>query len=271
MGRGGSVGEPQQIGGAGLSVQVSEVPPYLVAQWSSAGQDATGETAAAVSRDLLGRPGERFVLDLGQLGNISDGVARALAACIVEAQREGKDVCLVRCSGALYRRLQSVGVTDVSHAGSLVSATQGMAEENVSTLELHLRSTPDLLRRLREVVSVLAQETELAPELEHQIKTAVTEAAANAILHGSPEGARNRVHVSFHLHEETLIVDVADQGPGFEPERVPPPAPQDLVEHGYGLHMIRQSMDRVEFFRDGRGMLVRMTKRLSPATAEWVQ
>ena len=44
---------------------------------------------------------------------------------------------------------------------------------------------------------------------------------------------------------------------------VPPPAPLEFRENGYGLHIMRQTMDRVEFFQDAAGMLVRMTKYLS--------
>jgi anti-sigma regulatory factor (Ser/Thr protein kinase) len=68
-----------------------------------------------------------------------------------------------------------------------------------------------------------------------------------------------------------LIVDVADQGPGFDPSGVPTPVATDLREHGYGLCMMRQSVDRLEFYRDDRGMLVRMTKFLAEGHADWAQ
>jgi anti-sigma regulatory factor (Ser/Thr protein kinase) len=49
------------------------------------------------------------------------------------------------------------------------------------------------------------------------------------------------------------------------------PVLADLPDHGFGLLMMRQSMDRVEFYRDDRGMLVRMTKYLGGDGAKWAQ
>ena len=37
------------------------------------------------------------------------------------------------------------------------------------------------------------------------------------------------------------------------------------------VHLIRQAVDRVEFFRDEGGMLVRMTKRLGPGWGGWAE
>jgi anti-sigma regulatory factor (Ser/Thr protein kinase) len=106
--------------------------------------------------------------------------------------------------------------------------------------------------------------------VESAVKLAVTEAAANAIKHGSPEGPRNHVQVSFHLDPTLLIVDVADQGNGFDPHNTTTPPPGE-ADHGLGLLMMQRAMDRVEFYRDERGMLVRLTKYLEQGAREWVQ
>ena len=255
------------IGGAPLSVQVSELPPFLVARWSGAGLEAAREVARQAAGELLSRSGERIVLDLGRLGEVEDGVARTLAESITEAHRYGRTVCLVRCSDELFRRLQNAGVTGgVIHAGSMLAATQGLTGEATGILDLHLRSSPELLCRLRSVVSAVAREASLPPAAELQLISAVNETVTNAIVHGSPEGVRNHVRVSFHLEPTMLIVDVADQGPGFDAESLQPLDADGLAEHGYGLHIVRQCLDRTEFYRGDRGMLVRMTKLLGPAS-----
>jgi anti-sigma regulatory factor (Ser/Thr protein kinase) len=151
----------------------------------------------------------------------------------------------------------------VRNASSLLGATQGLAQEQAGNLDLYLRSSAEMLPRLRSVVAAVASEARLTGAAQSQLASAVNEAATNAIVHGSPEGPRNHVRVTFHVDRTTLIVEVADQGGGFDPARVPVPRPDELRENGYGLHMMRQFMDRVEFFRDDAGMLVRMTKYLS--------
>lgn len=244
-----------------LAVQVLDLPPYVVGRWVGSGlETATGIAAQAVDT-LLGRSGEHLILDFARLTDVSDPVAEALAGSIRQAQRLGRNVCLVRCSDQLYSRLRALGLSGaIAHAGSLLAATHGRTGEGAGTLDLYIRSAPENLHRLRSVVSAVSREAGVDEQTELQVKMAVTEAAANAIRHGSPEGPRNHVRVSFYVEPRTLIVDVSDQGPGFVPEPTREPMPGKLPEGGLGLLMMRQTMDHVEFYRDEAGMLVRMTK-----------
>lgn len=252
-----------------LSVQVVERPPYIVAQWIGTGDDTSLEVARKAVAELSGRLSERLVLELGRFTEVADSLVLALASLVAECQRQGRDICLVRCSDELYARLRQAGVAGgITHAGSLMAATQGMCDGSSSVMELHLSSSATHLYRLRQVMGVIAQRTGLSEEAEMHLRIAITEAAANAIAHGSPHGARNHVRVSFNLDPGALIVDVADQGPGFDPDSIPVPDVDGVDQRGYGLMLIRRSVDRVEFFRDESGMLVRMTRWLDPAPDE---
>lgn len=252
-----------RFSGAGLAVQVLEMSPYLVTHWRGTATEHARPAALEAVGDVLGRSGEHVLFEFAGLGHVSDGVVEVLARGITEAQRLGRAVTLVRCSEELFRCLQRAGANGaIRHAASLLAATQGLAKEQADNVDLYLRSSPEMLRRLRSVVSAVAREARLSEMAELALRTAVTEAAANAIRHGSPEGVRNHVRVTFHVEPAQLIVEVADQGRGFDPASVPAPVPAELRENGYGLHIMRESMDRVEFFRDEAGMLVRMTKLL---------
>jgi anti-sigma regulatory factor (Ser/Thr protein kinase)/anti-anti-sigma regulatory factor len=265
------VNQVLRVGGGPLTVQVVEMQPCVVGQWEGIGPEAAREAASEAAGELLSRRAERLVLDFARLSQVSEAVVQVLTRLVSEAQRLGREVCLVRCADELFRRMQRAGAGGVvAHAASLLAATQGLIGEPTNMVEMHLRSMPELLCRVRHVASLVAEQAGLPSGSEILLQTAVTEAAANAIVHGSPEGARNHVRVSFHLDQRSLIVDVADQGPGFDPRGVPAPVPAEPREHGYGIHMIRQSMDRVEFFQDEQGMLVRMTKFLNPP-AEWAR
>jgi serine/threonine-protein kinase RsbW len=261
-----------ELGDATLLIQVLDMPPYVVGRLIGTATPATSDIVAQAGRELLVRAAESVVIDVSELSEIAAEVIAILSRWINEAQRKGRNVCLVRCSDHLFRRLQRAGMSGaVTHAGSLLAATQGLAGEPASTLDLYLRSTPALLHRLRSVTAAVAREAGLPEETELLLKTAITEAAANAIVHGSPKGPRNHVRISFHLEPRMLIVDVADQGPGFDPNGLRSPDLMELREHGYGLHIMKQSMDRVEFYRDDQGMLVRLTKFLQPGRGDWAQ
>lgn len=253
---------PSRYTARSLTIQNLELERHAVSQWRGKATAQSREAATEAVGDLLGRPAESVILQVGEFESKCEPVLAILARGILEAQRTGRRVTLVRCSSELFRDLQRLGIGSVHHAASLLSATQGLARDPQNSVDLYLRSAPEMLPRLRNVVTALARQARLGDDLEMRVKSAVTEAAANAILHGSPEGPRNHVRVSFVVDGKLLIVEVADQGRGFDPQGVPAPAAADLRENGYGLHIMRSSMDRVEFLRDDRGMVVRMTQSL---------
>jgi serine/threonine-protein kinase RsbW len=247
-----------------LSIQIADLPPYVVAQWCGPASEGMRECVSEALGELLSREADHVVFDFTRIGATTDAIAPLLARSIAEAMRLGRAVTLVRCPEELFRKLQRAGVTgSLSHAPSLLAATQGLTGESSGSVDLHLRSTPEMLPRLRSVATAIATQARLTEVEAQQLRAAVTEAASNAIRHGSPEGVRNLVRVSFHVDAARLIVDVADQGTGFEPAAVYEPDPAELADHGYGLRMMRHSVDSLEFFRDDRGMVVRMTKLLS--------
>jgi serine/threonine-protein kinase RsbW len=94
------------------------------------------------------------------------------------------------------------------------------------------------------------------------LRLAFSEACANAVLHGSPRGRESRFHVCCELHERHLVVEVRDEGTGFE-FRGPCPLPTGYVERGRGIFLMHQMVDAVEFDRQPQGMVVRLVKRLN--------
>jgi serine/threonine-protein kinase RsbW len=93
------------------------------------------------------------------------------------------------------------------------------------------------------------------------VPVALTEALANAILYGNQEDRGKRVTLRASLSERTLIIEVADEGSGFDLDACTsdPTDPANLErEDGRGLFLMRNLMDRVERFTDG-GNVVRLT------------
>lgn len=97
----------------------------------------------------------------------------------------------------------------------------------------------------------------LDDDLIADIELSVSEAIANAIEHGSPERAGNIVVVSCTVDPDKLIIDVRDEGPGFDPG---PRDPCLCEERGRGLKLIYLLMDRVEVSKTRKGAKLRMVK-----------
>lgn len=259
-------GDLLRIGKLPFCVEALPVQHVLVAWF----RGEMGEPALVTLREahdvLVTAPEPRLALELHQVRGAGPHSAATFARTLREAHRVGKEIYLVRCPDWFYRQLAAEGVGGtVRHTGSLVAATDGQLDAEHATWTLSLRSAPEHLRRLRGIISIVGDGRGIPDDELQQVKTAVGEACTNAITHGSPNGRRNNIQVSFHLSPESLIVDVADEGPGFDPDAVPEPVAEALMEHGYGIYMMRQLMDRLEYFRDGTGTVVRLTKMLPAA------
>jgi len=96
-----------------------------------------------------------------------------------------------------------------------------------------------------------------------QVPVALTEALSNAIIYGNGEDVTKAVRVSARIVERALVLEVADEGMGFDFDSClhDPTDPVHLErEDGRGLFLMTRLMDRVERFSNG-GNVVRLTLR----------
>lgn len=101
--------------------------------------------------------------------------------------------------------------------------------------------------------------------LAYHLNVVLTEAMANAIDHSNPSSKEQTVRVCIFIEADDLCVRVYDQGEGFDLGLVPEPDPEQLLERGRGLFLIRQLMDEVSYTRVNGENVLEMHKRLSPA------
>ena len=114
----------------------------------------------------------------------------------------------------------------------------------------------------------------LNPTIEQlaDVKTAVSEAVTNAIVHGYPQGGGS-VRLKAVLYEDdTLLVDICDTGIGIEDvERARTPfftTAESDERSGMGFTVMESFMDSVSVkSKPGQGTTVRLTKRLQAPEA----
>jgi serine/threonine-protein kinase RsbW len=94
------------------------------------------------------------------------------------------------------------------------------------------------------------------------IKLCVEEAVRNAIVHGNKSDKRRSVKVVLQVSGDEAVIDVEDEGRGFDHARVADPTTDANIARncGRGLFLIKKLMDKVEYI--GSGNKVRMTKRI---------
>jgi serine/threonine-protein kinase RsbW len=99
------------------------------------------------------------------------------------------------------------------------------------------------------------------------LKLAVTEACANAVRHAYSEDAPGDVRLRMTLEEDgALLVEVSDNGGGFDITGVRRWDPGSMRESGMGFEIMRSIVDDVEIeSAPSSGTVVRLRKQLAPA------
>jgi serine/threonine-protein kinase RsbW len=102
----------------------------------------------------------------------------------------------------------------------------------------------------------------LADETVNDLKLAVTEACTNSVRHAYDDNG-GWVDIVYELHDDRLVVEVADDGAGFDPDDRAEQG--ELSEGGLGIAIIRALTDEFEVRerKGGRGSRLRFVKFLT--------
>jgi serine/threonine-protein kinase RsbW len=137
--------------------------------------------------------------------------------------------------------------------------------EGARTVRLTIPAKPEYITLSRLALAGLTRVRPLADDTLADLKLALTEACSNSVRHAYGDG-EGHVEISFELLDDRLVVEVADDGGGFEPAPAGPGngAFEELSEGGLGIAIIRSIADEVEIGggRDGRGSRLRFVKLL---------
>ena len=144
-------------------------------------------------------------------------------------------------------------------------STAGRRGSQLSEFVLEL---PSDLRMIEAAVTYLVSRLRTfsfgGSRLNLNFRVGVTEALANAVLYGNSCDPSKSVRVEVSLDAARVVIRVVDQGPGFDPERIPDPTDPENLQRpgGRGLFLIRKLMDEVEY--NDRGNAVRLVLSRDP-------
>src|ERR1700722_18794556 len=106
---------------------------------------------------------------------------------------------------------------------------------------------------VRSVMNVV-REMKCAPGREDDIELALTEALANAVVHGAKSDPSKIIECDVACDaDHGLLIIVRDPGPGFDPSQISDPCHGENIysNHGRGIYLINQLMDEVQFHKNG--------------------
>lgn len=127
-------------------------------------------------------------------------------------------------------------------------------EAVLQTFSFKYRATIECLPEILEQVTQACHALDNLPpepagaDFVYLVELAVSEICTNIIRHAYPKKP-GRINGIITLFPIGIQIDLFDNGESFDPASVPPylSNPMDLVEGGYGLYIVRQVMDLVQY------------------------
>jgi serine/threonine-protein kinase RsbW len=142
-----------------------------------------------------------------------------------------------------------------------------LADSTTSRVTFTLDSSLDSVNKVEQTAEEHATRAGFDEDTISHIAMAVREAAVNAVLHGNAYDPTKHITASFETTTDSLIIRIADQGPGLNYENIPDPlAPENILRgSGRGIFLIRNFMDEVNFRQLHPGTELTLIKHRTPA------
>ena len=125
---------------------------------------------------------------------------------------------------------------------------------------------PGEKQRLLAVFENFARENNLPDHIVKSTDLALEEAITNILSYAFADKNEHTIEVQFTVARGELLIEISDDGKPFDPTKHPAPdltIPADRRKiGGLGIHMIRQSMDSVDYQRVGPRNILKLTKRI---------
>jgi serine/threonine-protein kinase RsbW len=145
-----------------------------------------------------------------------------------------------------------------------------LPDSTTSRVSLTLGSTIESVDTVERTAQEFAERAGFDQDTIPNIVMAVREAAINAVLHGNAYNAQKHITASFETNSDALVVRIADQGPGLDPDTIPDPlAPENILRgSGRGIFLIKAFMDEVHFRQLHPGTELTLIKHRAPVQPE---
>ena len=127
-----------------------------------------------------------------------------------------------------------------------------------------LSNAEDDAREAQASVLAAIEERAFDPSSCFAVRLALEEAVSNAFKHGNKNDPKKVVRVACEIDQDTIVIEIEDEGVGFDPDSVPDPTEHENLEipSGRGIVLMKSFMSDVAYVPPGN--CVRMTFKRQP-------
>jgi len=131
------------------------------------------------------------------------------------------------------------------------------------SVRLTIPAKPEYITLGRLALTAIAGVRPVSDETLYDLKLALTEACTNSVRHAYENGREGNVEIVYELKPDRLVIEVGDEGAGFELLDEQNGHEGELEEGGLGIEIIRALADEVEIGpREEGGSRLRFVKLL---------
>ena len=136
-------------------------------------------------------------------------------------------------------------------------------------MTLELRATPEETMRAVEAFREFARTQQIPEKTAFGLALALEECGSNIVNHALKRDAAQKFRVTFELAADEMFIELRDCGPEFDPTASTISLTETHSDEpcgGWGIQLVRHYMDKVCYKREGGENILRLGKRLTPAS-----
>ncbi len=124
----------------------------------------------------------------------------------------------------------------------------------MKSLKIQIPSIVENIRIVESFIDNVKDKYQIDDDIYGNIMIAVTESVNNAIKHGNNCDKNKNVTLTAVYEDNLVRFIVEDEGPGFDPAKLPDPTAPENIEKlgGRGIFLMEQLSDEVTFSNEGR-------------------
>ena len=125
-------------------------------------------------------------------------------------------------------------------------------------------STDQITKTIQKFDQLLDDHNCCSSRTKSELSTALSEALANAIIHGNHIDSKKFVDLKIYIYQDKMVLSIKDKGKGFDLKKLPDPLKSENIKKpsGRGVYLMSVLVDEVEFIQHKNGMEVVLTKYL---------
>ena len=135
-------------------------------------------------------------------------------------------------------------------------------------------STPESAEKAASIIEASLTRLGWTDEQLGNFRLAVSEAVANAVVHGNERDPAKKVNVELGIKnedgDEVAEVTILDEGKGFNPNQIPDPTREEglLEGHGRGVYFMKVFTDAEPEFFEGQGKVILRRRKNRPVETD---